>query len=146
MTRRNLATRRAILAGAAAVPLASAAAAATPMPSLPFTAPDRLLTLIRAYESGWDAFDRVAGKGDEEADTALWERTIDAPMMEILDARPPATSPASALAALDHVLNLESGMDPFECRDAYPLPMMQWLLVKAARDFIAVLAGKEVAS
>ena len=59
-----------------------------------------------------------------------WSHTQD----EIFQRQPRATTPAAALMALDHVLRNE---DLFAERDECADQQMLWLLIKAARDYIA---------
>jgi hypothetical protein len=56
----------------------------------------------------------------------------------ILATEPPATTAAGALLALDHVLQSE---DLFADRSDSPDLQMLWLLIKAARDYIASFDG-----
>lgn len=69
-------------------------------------------------------------------DSCRWSR-------EILGQRPPATTAVSALAALDHVL---ADHDLWSGREEYPGLQMLWLLMIAARDYVAVNAPKAVQS
>lgn len=97
---------------------------------------DPLPTLLKRYEAERAAFDEEAAAeqiADQDWDRiaeATWSRTQD----EILKHQPPATTAASAVLALDHVLRDELLFgEREECADQ----QMLWLLIKAARDYIA---------
>ena len=98
--------------------------------------PDLLLELLQRYEAERAAFDEeVSGEqiSDKEWDRIAeetWSRTQD----EILEHQPLATTAAGAFLALDHVLRNEY---LFGERDESADQQMLWLLIKAARDFIA---------
>jgi hypothetical protein len=103
---------------------------------LPHT--DPLLALLHRYCDERQAFD-AAGVGDGMTDQnwdriarETWSRTQD----EIVQSEPPATTAAGALLALDHVLHSE---DLFSERSESADLQMLWLLIKAARDYIASL-------
>ncbi len=97
---------------------------------------DPLLALLQRYEAERAAFDQEAGTeqiADQDWDRIAeetWSRTQD----EILEHQPPATTAAGAFLALDHVLRDEYLFgEREECADQ----KMLWLLIKAARDYIA---------
>jgi len=93
---------------------------------------DPLLTLLQRYEVELAAFNDATATAepawDKIAETT-WSRTQD----EILEREPEATTAAGALFALDHVLKSELFADRTEFAD----DQMLWLLIKAARDYIA---------
>jgi CheY-like chemotaxis protein len=93
---------------------------------------DPLLRLLQRYEAELAAFNGAAGAvgrdWDKNAETT-WSRTQD----EILEQRPETTTATGALLALDHVLKSELFADRKESADQ----QMLWLLIKAARDYIA---------
>jgi len=97
---------------------------------------DPLLKLLQRYEAERKAFDAETGTeliADQHWDRIAeetWSRTQN----EILERQPPATTAAGAFLALDHVLRDEYLFgEREECADQ----QMLWLLVKAARDYIA---------
>jgi len=100
--------------------------------------PDPLLALLQRYEAELAAFDRPLGIEqimDQDWDwdriaQETWSHTRD----DFLEHQPRATTPAGALRALDHVLRNE---DLFAERDECADQQMLWLLIKAARDYIA---------
>ena len=97
---------------------------------------DPLLVLLRRYQAERKAFDDGSardGMTDEGWDRiarTTWWRTQD----QIIQSEPPATTAAEAVLALDHVLQSD---DLFLDRSESPDLQMLWLLVKAARDYIA---------
>jgi hypothetical protein len=102
----------------------------------PTVAPDPLLTLLMRYEAELAAFDdpRAEPVADQDWDKIAketWSRTQD----EILERQLSATTAAGALLALDHVLKND---DLFAERTECAGQQMLWLLVKAARDYIAL--------
>jgi hypothetical protein len=119
-----------------AVPAAPAAPTALAW-KLPTVPRDPLLTLLRRYEAELAAFDGPRGEAGAKRDwdriaKETWSRTQD----EILERQTPATTAAGALLALDHVLkNDDIFAERTECADQ----QMLWLLVKAARDYIALM-------
>ena len=98
--------------------------------------PDPLLALLQRYEAELAAFDSTTGTEqmtDQDWDRIAqetWSHTQDA----ILERLPRATTPAGALMALDHVLRNE---ELFAERDECASQQILWLLIKAARDYIA---------
>jgi hypothetical protein len=120
-------------------PVVSTAPAAPTAPAqgTPTEAPDPLLTLLRRYEAELAAFDGPRGEAGAKQDwdriaKETWSRTQD----EILERQFPATTAAGALSALDHVLQND---DIFAERTECARQQMLWLLVKAARDYIALM-------
>ena len=98
--------------------------------------PDPLLALLQRYVAELAAFDQPLGTepvSDQEWDRIAeetWSHTQD----EILERHPRATTPAGAVMALDHVLRNE---DLFAERDECASQQVLWLLIRAARDYIA---------
>ena len=106
---------------------------------------DPLLVLLERYEIERQAFDEAeptAGMTDQDWDRVAqvtWSRTQD----QIIELEPPATTAAGALLALDHVLQSD---DLFaERSDSADLQML-WLLIRAARDYIASLCNSHDSS
>jgi hypothetical protein len=100
---------------------------------------DPLLVLLQRYDLELAAFNAQSGNEFTQQDwdriaESSWSRTQD----EILKSKPTATTALGALLALDHVLNNEDIFfaERTECADQ----QMMWLLVKAARDYIATTA------
>jgi len=96
------------------------------------TADDPLLRLLQRYEAELAAFNEGPTTAEQDWDNIAentWSRTQD----EILARKPEATTAAGALLALDHVLNNEFFAD----RAEFAEEQMLWLLIKAARDYIA---------
>jgi hypothetical protein len=97
---------------------------------------DPLLALLQRYLVDRKAFDDAAateGTTDQDWDRiakATWSRTQD----QIIQLEPPATTAAGALLALDHVLQSDDLF--FDRSESVDLQML-WLLIKAARDYIA---------
>jgi hypothetical protein len=97
---------------------------------------DPLLALLRRYLAERKTYDdapSTSGMTDDDWDRiarATWSRTQE----QIIQSEPPATTAAGALLALDHVLQSD---DLFFDRSESPDLQMLWLLVKAARDYIA---------
>jgi hypothetical protein len=97
---------------------------------------DPLLVLLRRYQAERNAFDDAAatdGMTDDGWDRiarTTWSRTQD----QIIQSEPAATTAVGAVLALDHVLQSD---DLFFDRSESPDLQMLWLLVKAARDYIA---------
>jgi len=93
---------------------------------------DPLLRLLQRYEAELAAFNDAPEALEQDWDhiaETTWSRTQD----EILERKPEATTAEGALLALDHVLN----SDWFEDRAEFAEQQMLWLLIKAARDYIA---------
>ena len=98
---------------------------------------DPLLALLHRYRDERKAFDEADAEGMTDQDwdriaRETWSRTQD----EIIQSEPHATTAAGALLALDHVLQSE---DLFAERSDSAEQQMLWLLIKAARDYIASL-------
>ena len=97
---------------------------------------DPLLVLLRRYQAERKAFDdapatdRMTDDDWDRIARTTWSRTQD----QIIQSEPPATTAAGALLALDCVLQSD---DLFFDRSESPNLQMLWLLVKAARDYIA---------
>jgi len=115
---------------------------AAPIATITTITLDPLLILLRRYEAELAAFDN-ATESDQipERDWSriaeqTWSRTQD----EIIEREPPATTTTSALLALDHVLQND---DLFQERMEFARLQMLWLLVKAARDYIAAMRARD---
>jgi hypothetical protein len=97
---------------------------------------DPLLALLQRYEAELAAFNRPLET--EQITDQDWDRiareTWSHTQEEILKRLPRATTPAGALMALDHVLQNE---ELFAERDECANQRILWLLIKAARDYIA---------
>jgi hypothetical protein len=97
---------------------------------------DPLLVLLRRYQAERKAFDdapapdRTTNDDWDRIVRTTWSRTQE----QIIQSEPPTTTAAGALLALDHVLQSD---DLFCDRSESPDLQMLWLLVKAARDYIA---------
>ena len=97
---------------------------------------DPLLVLLRRYQAERKAFDdapatdRMTDDDWDRIARTTWSRT----QGQIIQSEPPATTAAGVLLALDHVLQSD---DLFFDRSESPDLQMLWLLVKAARDYIA---------
>jgi hypothetical protein len=97
---------------------------------------DPLHVLLRRYQVERNAFDDAGatdGITDQDWDRialATWSLTQD----QIIQSEPPATTAAGALLALDHVLQSD---DLFAERSEFADLQFLWLLIKAARDYIA---------
>ena len=94
---------------------------------------DPLLTLLRRYQAEVEAFDtQPISAGFAEH---LWDRIARSTWVltqdEIIESKPPATTAAGALAALEYVVKSK---DLFE--ESSDLEML-WQLVVAARDYFA---------
>jgi hypothetical protein len=100
------------------------------------TASDPLFVLLRRYQAERKAFDdapatdAITNEDWDRIALTTWVRTQD----QIIQSEPPATSAAGALLALDHVLQSDDLFaERLECAEL----QMLWLLVKAARDYVA---------
>ena len=118
------------------MPSSSRRVRAEPLMTASLDAADPLLELLQRYEAERAAFDQEAGNepiADQDWDkiaVETWSGTQD----QILKQQPPATTAAGAILALDHVLRDELLFgEREECADQ----QMLWLLIKAARDYIA---------
>jgi hypothetical protein len=104
---------------------------------------DPLLALLQRYEAELAAFDQEGGS--EKAAHPDWdwiaENTWSRTQDEIIERQPPATTAAGALSALDHVLRNEY---LFAEREDCAGEQMLWLLIKAARDYIAAAEGHDI--
>ena len=93
---------------------------------------DPLLALLQRYEAELSAFNdatAIPEQGWDKIAENTWFRTQN----EILERKPEATTAAGALLALEHVLKNELFAD----REEFAEHEMLWLLIKAARDYIA---------
>ena len=93
---------------------------------------DPLLALLQRYEAELSAFNDATPTPEQDWDKiaeTTWFRTQN----EILERKPEATTAAGALLALDYVLKNEMFAD----REEFADQQMLWLLIKAARDYIA---------
>jgi FixJ family two-component response regulator len=101
---------------------------------------DHLFTLLRRYQAERKAFDDATAITGNDADS-IWDALAKATWAnirhEIIRLEPRATTARGALLALEYVMQSE---DLFEDRAESPELEMLWLLVKAARDFIAATA------
>jgi len=98
---------------------------------------DPLLDLLQRYRAERKAFDEADANGitDQDWDRIArntWFRTQDA----IIQLEPRATTATGALLALNHVLQSD---DPFADRAESADLQLLWLLIKAARDYIAAV-------
>jgi hypothetical protein len=101
---------------------------------------DPLLALLQRYEMELAAFNQDIGTkvvSDQEWDRIAntWTRARN----EILERPLSATTVDGAISALDHVMRDEN---LFGERDEFADQQLLWLLVKAARDFIANESAK----
>jgi hypothetical protein len=101
---------------------------------------DPLLALLQRYEMELAAFNQDIGTkvvSDQEWDRIAntWTRARN----EILERQLSATTVDGAISALDHVMRDEN---LFGERDEFADQQLLWLLVKAARDFIANESAK----
>ena len=100
---------------------------------------DPLLSLLQRYQVERQAFDNATvteEMTDQDWDRlaqATWSRTQD----QIIETEPPATTAVGALRALDHVLQSDDLF--FDRSESVDLQML-WVLIKAARDYIASVA------
>ena len=105
------------------------------------TEDDPLLVLLERYEGERRAFDTASTAGLTDED---WDRiarlTWAGTQARIIAAEPPATTSAGALRALDHVLQSE---ELFADRSDSPDLQMVWLLIKAARDYVASIHRRD---
>jgi hypothetical protein len=115
---------------------------AAPVTTTIFTiSPDPLRILLRRYEAELTTFDNAIATDQPEPDWSriaeeTWCRTQD----EIIEQEPAATTAACALLALDHVLQTD---DLFEGRTEIARLQVLWLLVKAARDYVATMTARD---
>ena len=103
------------------------------------TTDDPLFTLLQRFEAELAAFNEATATPEQDWDN-IAETTWSASQDEILERKPEATTAAGALLALDHVLKNEL----FEDREEFADQQMLWLLIKAARDYIAGQCGLKV--
>ena len=103
---------------------------------------DPLFALLQRYRMERKAFDefRPAERMTERAWDRMARGTWFQTQTELIESELPATTAAGALLALDHVL--ESDELFFERSESADLQML-WLLIKAARDYIAGSAALE---
>ena len=96
---------------------------------------DPLLELLHRYSVQRKAFDEAVtcGRPDCDWDT-IAQNTWFHTQQQIIQLEPPATTAPAALLALNHVLQSE---DLFAGRSESSDLQMLWLLVRAARDYIA---------
>ena len=103
---------------------------------------DPLLILLQRYQVERQAFDdavETEEMTDQDWDRlaqATWSRTQD----QIIESEPPATTAAGALRALDHVLQSDDLF--FDRSESVDLQML-WVLIKAARDYIALVEMRD---
>ena len=100
------------------------------------TAADPLFVLLRRYQVERQAFDNAGA--DPGITNEDWDRIAEdtwwSTQTKIIESKPLATTAAGALLALDHVLESD---DLFAERSESADLQMLWLLIKAARDYIA---------
>jgi len=104
---------------------------------------DPLFALLRRYRverKAFDEFQPVDRMTEQEWDR-MARSTWFKKQMELIQSEPPATTAAGALLALDHVLESD---DLFAERSESEDLQMLWLLIKAARDYIAGSAALEL--
>jgi len=103
---------------------------------------DPLLTLLRRYQAQRRAFDDAPTRETSDHDwEGMAQPTWYATQHEIIKLEPPATTAAGAISALDHVLQSD---ELFGERSESADLRMLWLLVKAARDFVAAAHPQHV--
>jgi len=95
---------------------------------------DPLHAFLQRYQAERKAFDDPEDTGNTDQDwdriaRVTWWRTLN----KIIQSEPRVTTAAGALFALDHVLESDEFAERTESSDLQLL----WLLVKAARDYIA---------
>ena len=99
---------------------------------------DPLLMLLQRYEVERHAFDDAVVT--EEMTDQDWDRLAEATWSrtqhQIIESESPATTAAGALRALDHVLQSDDLF--FDRSESVDLQML-WALIKAARDYVALL-------
>jgi hypothetical protein len=127
---------------AAEIPTGIAAAPTSSTSATTTVTRDPLLTLLRRCEAGLAVFDRAteSDRTAEEEDQIAKE-TWYSTKEQILEQQPPATTAAGALLALDHVLKNDDLAAERTERDGM---QMLWLLVKAARDYLAAMEGRVI--
>jgi hypothetical protein len=127
---------------AAEIPTGIAAAPTSSTSATTTVTRDPLLTLLRRCEAGLAVFDRAteSDRTAEEEDQIAKE-TWYSTKEQILEQQPPATTAAGALLALDHVLKND---DLAAERTESEGMQMLWLLVKAARDYLAAMEGRVI--
>jgi hypothetical protein len=125
---------------AAEIPTGISAAPTLPISGTNTVTRDPLLTLLRRYEAELAAYDHpTESEKTAEEDDQFAEETWYSTKEEILKQQPPATTAAGALLALDHVLkNEDLDAERTESTDK----QMLWLLLKAARDYLAASEGR----
>ena len=117
------------------ISVSTSAEAIPPISATTTVTRDPLLKLLRRYEIELAAFDHATGSDrTAEEDDQFAEETWYSTKQEILEQQPPATTAAGALLALDHVLTDD---DLAAERAENDDKQMLWLLVKAARDYVA---------
>jgi hypothetical protein len=101
---------------------------------------DPLHALLQRYQAERKAFDDPEDTGNTDQDwdriaRVTWWRTLN----KIIQSEPRVTTAAGALFALDHVLEADEFAERTESSDLQLL----WLLVKAARDYIASMEMRD---
>jgi hypothetical protein len=117
-------SRRAILAGAAALPALAAPALASALAAVSSASP--LIPMLRSYEAAIVAVNNWTGPDDEDGDDKMHIALFD-----LVEHNPPAATAQDALAALDFALADEMFDQRFACHQ------LVWQMIRAARDYIA---------
>ena len=103
---------------------------------------DPLHALLQRYRAERKTFDDPEATGNTDQDwdriaRVTWWRTLN----KIIQSEPPVTTAAGALFALDHVLESDEFAERTESSDLQL--QLLWLLVKAARDYIASMEMRD---
>ena len=106
---------------------------------------DPLHALLQRYQAERKTFDDPEDTGNTDQDwdriaRVTWWRTLN----KIIQLEPRATTAAGALFALDHVLESDEFAERTESSDLHL--QLLWLLVKAARDYIASMEMRDSSS
>jgi hypothetical protein len=99
----------------------------------PLDVADPLQVLLQLYLTELSAFDDAPAASERDWDRIALDTWVST-QAEIIRSKPPVTTTAGALLALDHVLQSE---ELFAEKSESAQLQMLWHLVKAARDYIA---------